>query len=83
MLIFGAFKWYQRKVMTMQRKKRLAMSARFALQANSMYGIQESSKQTIHPNIVMYTVQNMPPKKNLLTAPKSYGAKKGFQGTLV
>jgi hypothetical protein len=72
-------------MMTERRKKKLAMSARFALGANSLYGIGESkedelSPQTIHPNIVMYTVQTMPQKKHSLTA------KKGFppvQGTSV
>jgi hypothetical protein len=82
LLLLGAFKWYQQKVMTEQRKKKLAMSARFALSANSLYGIDETKddNQTIHPNIVMYTVQNMPPKRNTVTT------KKGFppvQGTSV
>ena len=75
LLILSAFKWYQHKVMTERRKKRLAMSARFVREATATYGLEEEpSNQTIHPNIVMYTVQNMPPKRQ---------TKKGFPGTSV
>ena len=81
LLLIGAFKWYQNKVMTENRKKKLAMSARWVQQANSVYGIQPSIQDdpelpTTQPSVVMYTVANMPSRKqdaNSLTS-----IKKGF-----
>ena len=81
LLLIGGLKWYQNKVLTEKRKKKLAMSARWVQQANSVYGIQQTVQddpelQTPQPSVVMYTVANMPPRKqdaNSLTS-----IKKGF-----
>jgi hypothetical protein len=81
-LLIGAVKWYKNKVMTEKRKKKLAMSARWVQQANSIYGIQPTVQDdpelpNSQPSVVMYTVANMPPRKqdvNHLTS-----IKKGFQ----
>lgn len=60
-VLIGAFKYYQNKRMTEQRKKKLAMTSRWVHQANSMYGMEPS---TDAPSIVMYTVSNVPPRKS-------------------
>ena len=81
LILIGGLKWYQNKVMTEKRKKKLAMSARWVQQANSVYGIQPTVQDdpelpTAQPSVVMYTVANMPPRKqdaNSLTS-----IKKGF-----
>jgi hypothetical protein len=80
-VLIGAVKWYQNKVMTEKRKKKLAMNARWVQQANSIYGIQPTIQDdpelpNSQPSVVMYTVANMPPRKqdaNHLTS-----IKKGF-----
>jgi hypothetical protein len=84
LILIGGVKWYQNKVMTEKRKKKLAMSARWVQQANSIYGITPSNSMSEdheqaapQPNIVMYTVANMPPR---ITDSKSLTSiKKGFQ----
>lgn len=67
LILLGGFKWYQQKLLTEKRKKKLAMSARWVHEANAVYGVHTSSddlqQAPIQPSIVMYTVQNMPPKK--------------------
>ncbi len=81
LIFIGGLKWYQNKVMTEKRKKKLAMSARWVQQANSVYGIQPTVQDdpelpSTQPSVVMYTVANMPPRKqdgNSLTS-----IKKGF-----
>lgn len=68
LVLMGAFKWYQQKVLTEKRKRKLAASARWVQEANSIYGVKSSDPIPTQPNVVMYTVQNMPPR----------AAKKGF-----
>ena len=77
LLLIGAGKWYQNKVMTERRKKKLAMTSRFVKDAESIYGIAPSAGATVHdegypqqPSIVMYSVQGLPSKQNTLTASK-------------
>lgn len=66
LILMGGLKWYQNKLLTEKRKKKLAMTSKWVQEANSVYGIGSSSDPTepqVQPSIVMYTVQNMPPKK--------------------
>jgi hypothetical protein len=80
LILLGGWKWYQQKQLTDKRKKKLAMTSRWVKESNAVYGISENQDEiSSQPSIVMYTVQNMPPKK-------SGQAKKGFppvQGTSV
>lgn len=80
LILIGGFKWYQHKVMTEKRKKKLKMSARFVEQANAMYGIHTSKDDPEavpeQPSIVMYTVANMPQRSNESKSLTSI--KKGF-----
>jgi hypothetical protein len=79
LVLLGAGKWYQNKVLTEKRKKRLAMTSRFAREAQSAYGIDhhdESSENIQQPSIVMYSVQGLPGRS---TDPKHLTSiKKGF-----
>jgi hypothetical protein len=80
-VLIGAVKWYQNRIMTQKRKRKLAMSAKWVEQAHATYGIQSSLQDdpelpSQQPSVVMYTVANMPPRKqdaNSLTS-----IKKGF-----
>jgi hypothetical protein len=66
LVLFGGFKWYQQKVMTEKRRRKLAASSRWAHDAHKAYGLSSDSDAHVHsvqPNIVMYTVQNIPTKK--------------------
>lgn len=81
LILIGGVKWYQQKVMTEKRKKKLAMSARWVQQAHTTYGIQSSSQDdpellNPQPSVVMYTVANMPPRKQ--DASSLTSIKKGF-----
>jgi hypothetical protein len=73
LLLLGGFKWYQQKVMTEKRKRKLAASARWVQDAHKAYGVESISSDPnepkAQPSIVMYTVQNMPPRSHV---------KKGF-----
>ena len=64
LLLLGAGKWYQNKVMTKRRMKRQAMTSRFAREAQSMYGIDHQEDNLQQPSIVMYSVQGLPPTKS-------------------
>jgi hypothetical protein len=80
LVLIGAIKWYQNKVMTEKRKKKLAMSARWVKDAHSTYGIKGSANEDLEgptqPSIVMYTVAGLP---NRSTDSKSlHSIKKGF-----
>jgi hypothetical protein len=79
LLLLGAGKWYQDKVLTEKRKKRLAMTSRFAREAQSAYGLdhhEESSETLQQPSIIMYSVQGLPARS---TDPKQLTSmKKGF-----
>jgi cell division septation protein DedD len=86
LLLLSIWKWYQNKRMTEHRKKKLAMSSRFAREAQSMYGISPS----IHdidipqqPSIVMYSVQGVPPssKKQMESYKKAFPPKTTNQST--
>ena len=74
LVLLGVGKWYQNKVMTERRKKKLAMTSRFVRDAQSIYGIAPSSgannEETSQPSIVMYTVAGLPPKNTLTTSKK-------------
>jgi hypothetical protein len=65
LLLVGVVKWYQNKVMSEKRRKRQAMSSRFVNDMNKLYGVHssEDDHDMKSPNIVMYTVANMPPPK--------------------
>ena len=84
LILIGGLKWYQNKRMTERRKKKLQMSARFVNEAHSIYGIAPSSGIHEHhdpqqPNVVMYTVANMPPRnkdsKSLTSIKKGFAPK--------
>lgn len=66
LIIIGAVKWYQRKQMTERRKKNLSMTTKRVQDMQKVYGINSSNDDLYpiqQPNIVMYTVQNMPVSK--------------------
>jgi hypothetical protein len=72
LLLLGAGKWYQNKALTEKRKKRLAMTSRFAREAQSMYGVDHHEGSEVQqPSIVMYSVQGLPSRS-------SESIKKGF-----
>lgn len=72
LLLLGGGKWYQNKALTEKRKKRLAMTSRFAREAQSMYGVDHhESSEMQQPSIVMYSVQGLPSRS-------SESIKKGF-----
>jgi hypothetical protein len=77
LLLLGAGKWYQNKVLTEKRKKRLAMTSRFAREAQSAYGIDHHDGSEIpqQPSIVMYSVQGLPGRS---VDPTLASIKKGF-----
>lgn len=79
LILIGGYKWYQNKVLTEKRKKKLAMSARWVQQANAVYGIENHDDPEgvpTQPSIVMYTVANTIPRS---TDSKSLTSiKKGF-----
>lgn len=73
LILLGVGKWYQNKVMTERRKKKLSMTSRFVKDAESIYGVALSAGaniQTESPSIIMYSVQGLPAKQNSLTASK-------------
>ena len=71
LILLGVGKWYQNKIMTEKRKKRLQMTSRFIKEAQNIYGVTPSSGVNVDaPGIVMYSVQGLPPR--------STDAKKGF-----
>lgn len=84
LLLLGAYKWYQNKRMTQRRLKRLQMTSRFVKETNSMYGLSGSSGNTDEdiakePSIVMYSVQGLPPKKQVTQEKKQLESyKKAF-----
>lgn len=70
-IIIGALKWYQNKVLTEKRRKKLAMSARWVKEAGNVYGVpqlgsHDEEETPVQPSIVMYTVSGMPPRKEPL-----------------
>jgi hypothetical protein len=77
LVLLGVGKWYQTKQMTEKRRKRLQMTSRFVKEAQSAYGITPSSGTNgdIEPNIVMYSVQGLPPKKQLDSYKKAFPPK--------
>lgn len=84
LLLIGGLKWYQTKVLTEKRKKRLAMTSRWVQESNAVYGLgrssavhdEEDSASVQQPSIVMYTVANLPGRS---TEPKNVASlKKGF-----
>jgi len=78
LLLLGTGKWYQNKVLTEKRKKRLAMTSRFAREAQSAYGLDHHDDSEIpqQPSIVMYSVQGLPGRS---TDPRQLTSmKKGF-----
>ncbi len=75
LILLGGLKWYQQKVMTERRRKKQHMTARFVNEAQNIYGITPSSGIT-EPNIVMYTVANVPLRVN--DANSLTSIKKGF-----
>lgn len=73
LVIIGAVKWYQQKILTEQRMKKQAMTSRRINDVNRLYGIETHDSDNTHsgqPSIVMYTVQNMPPSKKKLAGTK-------------
>lgn len=73
LVLMGGFKWYQQKVLTEKRKRKLSASAKWAMDAHKAYGVHSgSSEEASQPNIVMYTVQNMPYKNSSLTTKKGF-----------
>jgi hypothetical protein len=87
LILLGGFKWYQQKVMTEKRKKKLAMTAKHVRDAHALYGITPSAGITEdphdmmppQPSIVMYSVQGLPPRstdtKSLNSIKKGYAPK--------
>jgi hypothetical protein len=77
LLLFGGIKWYQTKQMTKRRLQKRQMTSRFVQEANATYGIHSSEDGPIQPNIVMYTIQSMPPRAPLKKGftPKPVGTK--------
>jgi hypothetical protein len=67
LILLGIGKWYQTKQMTEKRRKRLQMTSRFVKEAQHAYGITPSTAMNgdIEPRIVMYSVQGLPPKKQV------------------
>lgn len=80
LLLLGVGKWYQNKVLTERRKKRLQMTSKFAREAHALYGIGPSLETDLdtpqQPSIVMYSVQGLPPKKTDTSQLSNY--KKAF-----
>lgn len=79
LILLGIVKWYQNKVLTEKRKKKLAMTTRWVQESNSVYGLSKSHEHDIglsQPTMVMYNVQGLPPRP---TDPKQLTSmKKGF-----
>lgn len=86
LLIIGALKVYQNKRMTDRRKMKQAMTAKHVRDAQNLYGITPSNglredpedMMPQQPNIVMYTVQNIPrsnDSKSLTSIKKGYAPK--------
>ena len=63
LLLLGIGKWYQTKKMTERRKKKLAQTSRFLRDAQAAYGLSYTEPQ--QPSVVMYSVQGLPPKKQM------------------
>jgi hypothetical protein len=66
LILLGALKWYQNKTLTEKRKKRLAMTSKRIQETRALYGIdpiQGDEEGPAQPSIVMYTVANMPQRK--------------------
>ena len=66
LILIGAIKWYQTKLLTEKRKKRLAMTSKRVQEMHSMFGVKPSEppdEYPVQPNIVMYTIANIPSKK--------------------
>ncbi len=67
-ILIGALKWYQTKLLTEKRKKRLAMTSHRIEEARAVYGLDLPKKggeeESSQPSIVMYTVAGMPPRKD-------------------
>lgn len=64
LLLLGIWKVVETKRLTEKRKKRLAMTSRYMKETQSMYGVDPPTTN-VHPNIVMYTVANIPSKTSL------------------
>ena len=87
LILLGGLKWYQNKLMTERRKKKLAMTAKRVQDAHALYGIAprgDAIEDTddmvpVQPSIVMYSVQGLPPRstdsKNLTSIKKGYAPK--------
>lgn len=79
LVLIGAIKLYQNKLLTEKRKKKLAMTTRWVQESNAAYGLSKSNEHDIEvsqPSIVMYSVQGLPSRSTDPTQLTSI--KKGF-----
>lgn len=79
LVFIGAVKWYQNKVLTEKRKKKLAMTTRWVQESNAVYGLPNSNeheREVSQPSVIMYSVQGLPSRS---ADPKQLTSiKKGF-----
>ena len=72
LVLLGAGKWYQKKVLTERRKQKQAMTSRFVHDVNRVYGISTTAQEEAgpQPGVVMYTVQGLSPQRASLASYK-------------
>ena len=80
LLLLGAGKWYQNRMLTKKRLLRLQMTSRFVKEAHSAYGMTSPTHPEVEmpqqPSIVMYSVQGLPPRST--DSKQLTSIKKGF-----